>query len=645
MKVWRIGSNWSGEDILPVFIEHKIAFAGKEVADGFSKSIRPGDLIAITKGQQIVAVAKALGYSKLTDINPAYTNTAYDVSTINLSTIFLKEDWPDINFGSYGGQGKQFHEAHHGYRRDIINLFKLLRSLKNMEDTKAILNYKKQIILQGPPGTGKTRLAELLALDLIKEKVVGTPKSEIDDFLTSFNAEAVKEKRAELEELRSEFIERFKKEKLGNLKLTDYAFGDGENNSFCWWLEYNLWELGGYTGPAQKFKLFWKKDLQGYSKSGFIKNESSDEEAMQLLAEQIYNVANKKNLTEAFQKLSPGFVLKILNTYYPNEYFPIFNEHCINNALKLLGKEIPKISVIEKNMLLQQAFVEKIEATGVDVTNIEFMRFLFDKFQLKGTITIENEELHVKGDYKFIQFHPSYSYEDFVRGISVKMGDNNLPEYKVEDRVLMQFATEALNNPKSNYVLIIDEINRANLSSVLGELIFALEYRYGKDSGKITIVESLYELKSETEDVAGSKELRLPENLFIIGTMNTADRSVGHIDYAIRRRFAFVDVLPSINVVDEVVPDGLKQKAKELFLKIAQMFSVGNLAPDFKASEVQLGHSYFLANTEDELRLKLNYEIKPILKEYLKDGILNQEVSISGQVWKTESFITNQLAF
>src|SRR5690606_7139407 len=97
------------------------------------------------------------------------------------------------------------------------------------------------------------------------------------------------------------------------------------------------------------------------------------------------------------------------------------------------------------------------------------------------------------------------------------------------------------------YVLIIDEINRANLPAVLGELIYALEYR-GEG------VDSMYDLDGDTSII-------LPPNLYIIGTMNTADRSVGHIDYAIRRRFAFVEVLPSAEVINKVVPDDIKSKA------------------------------------------------------------------------------------
>lgn len=173
------------------------------------------------------------------------------------------------------------------------------------------------------------------------------------------------------------------------------------------------------------------------------------------------------------------------------------------------------------------------------------------------------------------------------------------------------------NEPLKNYVLIIDEINRANLPSVLGELIYALEYR---DEA----VESMYEFE-------GKREIILPSNLYIIGTMNTADRSVGHIDYAIKRRFAFVDVLPTDQAIDDVVTDlDLNTKAKELYHKVAELFNEDKsknvyLQSDFKAKDVQLGHSYFLVETENQLELKLKFEIKPLLNEYVKDGILSED--------------------
>jgi 5-methylcytosine-specific restriction protein B len=166
------------------------------------------------------------------------------------------------------------------------------------------------------------------------------------------------------------------------------------------------------------------------------------------------------------------------------------------------------------------------------------------------------------------------------------------------------FVKKLQNN---DYVLIIDEINRANLPSVLGELIYALEYR-GEP------VNSMYAIDNDAT-------ITIPENLYIIGTMNTADRSVGHIDYAIKRRFSFVDVLPNVEVITN-------EKAKELFKEVSKLFTETYLASDFDAKDVQIGHSYFLLKEESEfseseqLQLKLDYEILPILNEYVKDGLL-----------------------
>ena len=235
------------------------------------------------------------------------------------------------------------------------------------------------------------------------------------------------------------------------------------------------------------------------------------------------------------------------------------------------------------------------------------------------------------GQYKLIQFHPAYSYEDFVRGIVSKINIHNQVEFKVENKTLAEFAQKALENPLAKYVLIIDEINRANLPAVLGELIYALEYRFDDENPGGTTVESMYALKANENDVEGDRSLRLPINLYIIGTMNTADRSVGHIDYAIRRRFAFVNFPPRKSVINEVISDvSVKQKANELYDKVETLFNSPTLASDFNKNDVQIGHSYFLAKTLDELNLKTNYEIKPILKEYLKDGILLSKFDSKG---------------
>jgi MoxR-like ATPase len=209
-------------------------------------------------------------------------------------------------------------------------------------------------------------------------------------------------------------------------------------------------------------------------------------------------------------------------------------------------------------------------------------------------------DIEGKDQIKLIQFHPSYTYEDFVRGIKANVGEKGL-EYVVENRILAKFAQEAskLENQHKAFVLIIDEINRANLTSVLGELIYALEYR-GKS------VSSMYEYKS-------SNEISLPHNLYIIGTMNTADRSVSQIDYAIRRRFTFIPVLPEESAI-------LHPKAKSLFISISALFN-DFTSPEFNKDDIQIGHSYFLVD-DTEIAMKLKYEIQPLLFEYIKDGVL-----------------------
>ena len=247
----------------------------------------------------------------------------------------------------------------------------------------------------------------------------------------------------------------------------------------------------------------------------------------------------------------------------------------------------------------------------------------------------ENDSLEGNEQFKLIQFHPSYSYEDFVRGIIAETVDEKI-KYSVKDKILGSFAQEALKDKDKTYVLVIDEINRANLSAVLGELIYALEYR-----GEA--VQSMYAIDRENN-------LILPPNLYIIGTMNTADRSVGHIDYAIRRRFAFVNVLPK---------ELEKDFHKELFRAVGELFIsnydeyISNpdielkraltLSNEFKSEDVWLGHSYFITkNTPIDIRWE--YEIKPILLEYIKDGILINDIKIGEQMQKIKKIVYENTA-
>lgn len=210
-------------------------------------------------------------------------------------------------------------------------------------------------------------------------------------------------------------------------------------------------------------------------------------------------------------------------------------------------------------------------------------------------------------EYEIVQFHPSYTYEDFVRGIVSKAEGNNI-KYEVEDKILMNAIKKAEGNKNKNkpYILIIDEINRANLPSVLGELLYALEYR------------------GENVTCPYGEPIAIPDNLYIIGTMNTADRSIGSIDYAVRRRFAFY----TVKADEKFIKDDY---SKNVFNYIKNEIINQHLSEEYYIDDIMIGHSYFIFNDEaysDEdlvykyMNFSLQYNIIPLLEEYYKDGIL-----------------------
>lgn len=236
------------------------------------------------------------------------------------------------------------------------------------------------------------------------------------------------------------------------------------------------------------------------------------------------------------------------------------------------------------------------------------------------------------GGWDLVQFHPSYGYEDFIRGIEVK-ADGGLPSYNSVNRILgkiAEFAKIAENaNPDEPpiFYLIIDEINRANIATVFGELIYGLEYRDSK-------VSTPYEVEDKVSiPVSRTKDIVLGKNLFIIGTMNTADKSIDSIDYAIRRRFLFVDSPADRNVVISCYQNASENEDENsiellVFDAVQAIFdNESYFNNEYQKSDVRLGHTYFLRKRkeryEEDFVERFVFQIIPILREYVKDGILD----------------------
>jgi MoxR-like ATPase len=201
------------------------------------------------------------------------------------------------------------------------------------------------------------------------------------------------------------------------------------------------------------------------------------------------------------------------------------------------------------------------------------------------------------GTVEKVQFHPSYAYEDFIEGYRPRLVDGQVT-YEVVDGPLKRIAAIAEERPDVTHVLLIDELNRGNVSKVLGELLFLLEYR---DE----------EIRLQYSDT----QFSLPTNLRIIATMNTADRSIALVDTALRRRFHFVPFFPDTPPIDTVLRRWLNDKQPDLTW-VADVVDRAN--EELADRNAAIGPSHFLKTrlTEEGVRLIWDHSVIPFLEEH-----------------------------
>jgi 5-methylcytosine-specific restriction protein B len=221
----------------------------------------------------------------------------------------------------------------------------------------------------------------------------------------------------------------------------------------------------------------------------------------------------------------------------------------------------------------------------------------------KTRLAEEVKRDHFGGHGMTVQFHPAVTYEDFVVGLSPDPSASGL-KFDVRRGWLTQAVAEARDG---RFLLVIDEVNRADLGKVLGEAIYLFEA--GEVGGDHPRQVEL------PHGIDGNRTLEIPAGLYVLGTMNTADRSIASVDLAIRRRFAFVPIWPDRSVVEaNCPPDGLA-----LFDRLTDVFV--DHAP-LDALDLLPGHAYFLAKDEAEIRQRFRYELLPLIDEYLREGYL-----------------------
>jgi MoxR-like ATPase len=277
-----------------------------------------------------------------------------------------------------------------------------------------------------------------------------------------------------------------------------------------------------------------------------------------------------------------------------------------------------RTELMELEALLEdkrQLVLEGPPGSGKTFLATHFARY-FAGLPLKG---VHDERVET------VQFHQSYGYEDFVQGIRPITDEHGQLQYHVLPGIFMRMCDLAARNSDERFVLIIDEINRGNLSRIFGELLLLLEYRdkrvrlpYGAVDGKD---EQAY--------------LTIPRNLYLIGTMNSTDRSLALIDYALRRRFFFYRLLPVVDgqapVLDRwLTARGVNEQDRE---RVVRLFVKLNREVEHHlGSEFQIGHSYFMRDdigTDAGMNRLWRRAIMPLLEEYLH-GARDRETVLIG---------------
>ena len=196
----------------------------------------------------------------------------------------------------------------------------------------------------------------------------------------------------------------------------------------------------------------------------------------------------------------------------------------------------------------------------------------------------------------FTTFHQNYGYEDFIQGIRPDTSTQEM-KFKTVDGVFKKIAEIAMDTPEKDFVIIIDEINRANISKVFGELITLIEddKRWGEENAVSVTLPS-------------GEIFAVPNNLYIVGTMNSADKSISLIDTALRRRFDFVEFVPDLTLI-------LDSKLKDVLEKLNE-----GIEKELNSTDLLIGHSYFINKTIDDICNIMNRSIIPLLYEYFFDN-------------------------
>ncbi len=438
-----------------------------------------------------------------------------------------------------------------------------------------------------------------------------------------------------LQKLRVELMEALKQVDLSGVRLYASAELDEENRGF-WWLTANpkYWRFSDiFVGDTESYSLCNDDGNKRRIYQNFLDAKAGDlvigyEAAPVKKITAICRIAAEQDGEEIYFEKMEGLVSPVeyqtLRDCQELEQMEFFRNprgslfkltrdeyHFI---LDVIREENPVLPERVVDRYTKDNFLEEVYMTGADYDKLSAMLLHKKNIILQGapgvgkTFAARRLAWSIMGEkdenrIEFVQFHQNYSYEDFVMGYK-PVEDR----FERKDGVFYRFCQKAENQPGKAFFFIIDEINRGNMSKIFGELLMLIEKEYR--GTKIALTYSDFPFS-------------VPDNLYIIGMMNTADRSLAMIDYALRRRFSFFEMEPGFHSegfmryqsgLNNEKLNELIERVKELNQKIIADKSLGK--------GFCIGHSYFCNQTvctDEWLDIIVNYEILPMLSEYWFD--------------------------